>query len=197
VATLFVMRNGPIFILLSAPYLAICLDEATEGLRKTRKPSWFMDFMNRQKLRHVWIATLAIFAAMVTTAYRLPHDDKIMSDDMSTYDAIDFAAQNYPDHRFLADFNFGGQIIYREGNKLPFFMDSRAATVYGDKAMQDYIEFMWLRKGWQERLAPYNFNGLLISRSSAFAKAYENGQYRRDWKLVFAGKRANVYIARP
>jgi len=197
VATFFIMRNGPIFILLSAPYLATCLDEATEGLREIRPPSPFQNFMDRQKLRHVWIATLCIFAAMVAVVYKLPHDDKIMSEDMSAYDAIDFAVQHYPDHRFLSDFNFGGQIIYREGNKLPFFMDSRAATVYGEKAMQDYIEFIWQRDGWQERLAPYHINGLLISKATVFAKSYEFGQYRQDWQLVFAGKRANVYIARP
>ena len=54
VATLFIMRNGPIFILLSAPYLATCLDEATQGLREVRKPSPAPRFLQRQPVQRVW-----------------------------------------------------------------------------------------------------------------------------------------------
>jgi hypothetical protein len=104
---------------------------------------------------------------------------------------------NYPTYRYLTDFNFGGQVIYRSGGKLPFFMDSRAGTVYSEDAIGDYLEFMWQNEGWEARLAKYNINAIMISNKSLFAQSFEKGQYQDHWQLVFAGKRANVYIARP
>lgn len=196
-ASMFIIRNGPIFIILSAPYLARCMDEATLGLREIRPPSPFVTFIEKQKLRHVWLACFAAFALFVAGARALPYEDKIMSADQSVFDAIDFARENYADHRFLSNFNFGGQIIYRAGGSLPFFMDSRAGTVYSEEAIKDYLEFMWLKPDWQERLAKYGINGIIMYKSSAFSQAYENGQFHDGWQLVFAGKAANVYIARP
>jgi len=197
IGTFFVMRNGPIFIILSAPYLAICLEEATEGLREIRPPSPFMLFMQRQNIRTVWLATLAAFLVFVGIASHLPNDDKYISEDMSVSDAIDYATQHYPTHHYLTDFNFGGQVIYRTDGKLPFMMDSRAGTVYSEQAMQDYLDFMWQNDGWEERLKTYGINAIMISNKGLFAKAFEKNQYHDHWQLVFAGKRANVYIARP
>ena len=192
VGTFFVMRNGPIFIILSAPYLATCIDEATEGFRETRAPSSFMLFMQRQSIRKVWCFTAAVLGAGAGFANSLPHEEKILSADMSVSDAIDYATAHYPDHKYLTDFNFGGQVIYRTYGKLPFFMDSRAGTVYSESAINDYLDFMWQRDGWEEKLARYGINAIMISKNSRFATGPTP-----HWQLVFAGKRANVYIARP
>jgi hypothetical protein len=192
IGTLFVMRNGPIFIILSAPYLAICLDEATQGWRQTRAPSAFVNVMQRQPLSRVWVATIAIVALLSVAAYKLPHEDKILSADMSVSDAIDYAAKHYPTHRFLTDFNFGGQVIYRTYGTLPMFMDSRAATVYGDDAMESYLDFLWQKDGWEDRLKKYDVNAIMVSKNSMFAKSPHS-----NWQLVFAGTRANLYIAHP
>jgi hypothetical protein len=196
-ASMFIIRNGPLFIILSAPYLARCMDEATLDLRDRRPPSVFVTFIERQKLHHVWMACAALFALFVAGSRMLPYEQKIMSADQSVFDAIDYAKEHYGDHRFLSNFNFGGQVIYRTGGSLPFFMDSRAGTVYSEEAIQDYLHFMWLKPDWQERLAKYKINGILMYKTSSFSQAYENGQFRDKWQLVFAGRAANVYIARP
>ncbi|NBO19287.1 MAG: hypothetical protein EBV03_08710, partial [Proteobacteria bacterium] len=89
------------------------------------------------------------------------------------------------------------QVIYRTFGALPFMMDSRAGTVYSEEAILDYINFMYQTPGWQEGLHKYGVNALLISKKLRFSQAYENGEFHDSWQLVFAGKVANVYIARP
>ena len=196
IGTMFAMRNGPIFILLSAPYLATCFDEATADLREIRKPSSFMIYMERQPAKRAWLAVAIAFTLFVSAVNTLPHQNKIISEDLSVSDAIDFAIEHYPTRHYLTDFNFGGQVIYATGGKLSMFMDSRAATAYGEEAMQDYLEFLWQKDGWEEKMAKYGIDAMMIGNRSLFTKAYENGQYHDHWKLVFAGKRANIYLAR-
>lgn len=194
IGTFFVMRNGPIFIILSATYLATCLGEATTDLREERKPSAFAKWMERQPIARVWAACIALMALGITAAYHLPHEDKILSDDMSVRDAIAFAEQKYPTHHYLTDFNFGGQVIYDSDGTLPMWMDSRAATAYGEEAMEDYLEFLWQKDGWEERLVKRGVNALMIGNTTLFAKAYDQGLHHDRWKLVFTGTRANIYL---
>lgn len=197
VATMFIIRNGAIFVLLSAPYLARCMDEATMDLREVRKPSSFVAFMEARKLWQLWAAALAGVLVFSAVASRFPYQDKILSDTASAYDAIDYAYAHYPDHKFLSNFNFGGQVIYRTNGKLPFMMDSRAGTVYPEQVIQDYLTFLFLKPGWQEVLKGYGVNGILMYNSTNFSQTYAQGQFHDQWKLVFAGKAASVYIARP
>ena len=196
-ATMFSIRNGAFFILLSAPYFATCLDEQTQGLRKPQPVSPIITFMNRQSLKHVWMACIGIFAVLSVVAYALPHNDQIESEEYSIKDAIDFALAHYSDHHFYTDYNFGGQVIYHTQGKLPFFMDSRASTAYDYQAVEEAMGFLKLSDGWQENLRKRNLNGLLMAKTTNFASSYDKGLFHDHWKLVFAGKRANVYIARP
>ena len=196
-ACMLIMRNGPMFVLLSAPYVARCVEDATADLREQRAPSRFIAFMERFSPAQLWAAAAAAAVAFSVGAAQLPHDEKIISESQSVADAIDYATEHYPTHKYLADFNYGGQVIYRTFGALPFMMDSRAGTVYSEEAILDYINFMYQTPGWQEGLHKYGVNALLISKKLRFSQAYENGEFHDSWQLVFAGKVANVYIARP
>lgn len=194
IATMFTIRNGAIFILLSAPYLAACLDEQTKGLRETCAPSAFMRFMQRRAACTLWVTTALLFTLLASIAYLTPHNDRLQSDAYSVTDVADYALTHYPTRHFLTDFNFGGQIIYKTHGALPMFMDSRAATAYSEQAMQDYLDFMWLKPDWQPKILHYGVDGMIVSNTSRFAQAYTNGQYHDDWTLTFTGQNANIYL---
>lgn len=196
-ACMLIMRNGPIFVLLSAPYVAACVEAATADLREQRAESRFIRFMQRWEPCQLWLAAVVTVVVFALAAAQLPHEEKLLSESQSVSDAIDYAAEHYPEHRYLADFNYGGQVIYRTFGKLAFMMDSRAGTVYSEEAILDYINFMYLAPGWEEALRKYGINALLVAKNLRFSKAYENGEFHGQWQLVFAGKVANVYIARP
>lgn len=197
VATMFIIRNGAIFVLLSAPYLARCMDEATMDVREVRKPSRFVAFMEGRKLWQLWAVAVAGVLVFSGVAAKFPYQDKILSEKASAYDAIDYAMEHYPEHKFLSNFNFGGQVIYRSEGKLAFMMDSRAATVYPEQAIEDYLTFLFLKPGWQGMLKGRGINGILMYNSTNFSQTFASGQFHDKWKLVFAGKAASVYIARP
>lgn len=197
IACMMIMRNGPMFVLLSATYVARCLEDATADLREERPPSRFIHMMERIRPACLWALSIALVGVFCLVAERLPHQDKLLSPGADISDAIAYASEHYPDHRYLTDFNFGGQVIYRTMGTLPFMMDSRAATVYSEDTMADYIRFMYQQPGWSEGLARHGVNALMIANTQRFAQAYENGDFSDRWQLVFAGKVANVYIARP
>lgn len=193
---MMVMRNGPMFVLLSAPYVARCVDEAIAGWQTPRAPSPFALFMEKQKPARVWAAALSGVLVFSVAAAKMPHEDKIISPAMDVRDAIAYAKEHYPDKRFVTDFNFGGQVIYYAGGELKMMMDSRAGTVYSEDVMQAYIDFLYLKPGWEKAFAGLGVEALMISNTLKFAQAYENGDFRKGWQLVFAGAHANVYIAR-
>ncbi len=196
-ATMFIIRNGAIFVLLSAPYLARCMDEATMDIREVRKPSKFVGFMEGRPLWQLWGAAVAAVLVFSAVASKIPHEDKMISETSSAFDAIDYAMEHYPDHKFLCNFNFGGQLIYRTMGKLPFMMDSRAGTVYPEQVIQDYLTFLFLKPGWEGVLKGYGVNGIIMYKTTNFSQTFDSGQFHDHWQLVFAGKAANVYIARP
>jgi len=196
-ATMFSMRNGAFFILTSAAYVATCLDEQTRDLREVRPSPPFVTFMQKQKLAKVWVVSIFMLMLFSVSASMAPHADKIESEDFSIKDAIDYAQEHHPKHHFLTDYSLGGQVIYHTQGKLPFFMDSRAVTAYSDDAMKDFLEFLRLSKGWESIMTKYKLNGIIVPNSSGFATSYDQGLFHDHWKLVFAGKRASVYIARP
>lgn len=194
IGTMVSIRNGAFFILLSAPYLATCLDEQTRGLRKQQPVSPLVTFMSKQPLKRVWLGCVTLFILLCTVASILPHQEQIESEDYSIKDAIDFALEKYPNHHFLSDYNFGGQIIYHTQGKLSYFMDSRASTAYPYQAVDESMEFLKLSDGWEENLRKRHLNGLIIAKTTNFAISYEKGLFRDRWKLVFEGKRGNVYV---
>lgn len=197
IACMLIMRNGPMFVMLSAPYVARCMDEAIEGLQEQRKASVFIGFMEKRTPATLWAVAVAAVLVFSTVAGKLPHHDKLISEGADVSDAIDYAMAHYPEHKFVTDFNFGGQVIYRTFGKLPFMMDSRAGTVYSEEVMNDYINFLYQKPGWEEAFLKRGVNGLIISGNLRFAQAYENGEFHKRWKLVFTGIGAKVYIARP
>ncbi len=195
VATMFSIRNGAFFILMSAPYFATCLDEQTRDLRTPQPTSPLVTFMGKQQVKHVWGGCIVAFIVLYAIANALPHDEQIESEEYSIKDAIDFALKHYPDHHYLSDYNFGGQIIYHTQGKLSYFMDSRASTAYPYQAVEESMVFLKLGDGWEENLRKRHLNGLIVAKTTNFANSYDKGLYHDHWKLVFEGKRGNVYIA--
>lgn len=196
-ATLLIMRNGAIFMLVSAPYLASCLDYQTRGLREPRTPSPLLLRLENTASKQLWKIACASSLLFIAGASALPHEGRLYSDEHSVQDAITFAQTNYPAKRYLTDFDFGGQVIYYTGGTLPFFMDSRSNTAYGSREMKNYLAFWLQQPGWQEKLELYGINAILVHNQSPFAKNVAEGRYKHRWNLVFAGKAASVYIAAP
>jgi hypothetical protein len=194
---LVIMRNGAIFVLLSAPYLASCLDFQTRGLREEARPTAFGNYIKRQPQGKIWCACLSLLALFVTYTSLTPHEHKTHPQSRPIEDVIAYIKQHEPKRRYLSDFDFGGQIIYHAAGDIQFFMDSRSNTAYDSREMKNYLSFVLQEPDWEKKIKPYGINGIIAHNHSRFAKSYADGQYRTHWHLVFAGKAASVYIAAP
>jgi len=194
ICTLTAARNGAIFMFLSAPYVAACIDEQSRNIREPLSiPAW----LEQKSALFLWMKSiiLAVFFIAVVSAF--PHDNRIESAQHSARDAIEYAFKHYPNHHFLTDYNLGGQVIYDTDGKLPMFMDSRAGTAYSEQSIADYADFLTLHPGWEDKINAYGVNAILLGNNQDFARAYAQGFYQDEWKLVFAGKAASVYISAP
>lgn len=195
IAMLQSTRHGVVFMLLSAPYFARCLDEQTRDIRMSHPASALSNWLAKQKLLMLWPAVIIIAALSMFAITRLPYDGRLYAEDSSAQDAIEYALQHEPKRRYLNDYDYGGEIIYRTGGELPFFIDSRIDTAYSRETVSDYISFLLQEADWREKLEKYHIDAIIVNKASRFANAYEAGQYRKDWEIAFIGKNANVYIA--
>lgn len=195
--TLFTTLSGTLFMLVSVPYMAACFDDQTRGLRNMQPPSSLRKLLSHIPAANLWFACFILTAGFVYNAHQQPHDRRLQQPKDHAADAIAYAAVNHSKRNFLAEESLGAEAIYRTKGKLAIFMDSRGARAYGPQAMKDYRQIVALEGDWQQLLKIYGIDGMLLKNNSAFAKAYENGQYRKNWQLMFAGKAASVYIARP
>lgn len=196
-AAMMAFRNNLLWVLIAAPYVAAGLAYQVETLRTPRKPNALLIWAQSEDPRRLWRFALAAWLGCVVAFSRIPYQERLQSPERSFKDAVEYALQHYPDHKFLGDYTFGGQIIYYGGGKLPYFMDSRAGTAYSESMIEDYLAFFNQATGWERKIAAYGIDGILASNQSSFAQAYESGAFHDHWKLVFAGERGNVYIAQP
>lgn len=196
-AALMIIRNTAIFVLVSAPYLASCLDAHIRAAYNKPAPSPLISLLDRQPLKRLWACSIAFVSVFATLSAFFPHQERIQSETHSMDDVIAYILSHEPDRRYLSGFDLGGQLIYRTGSDIAFFMDSRSNTAYSSREMKRYLAFWLLKPGWEEALRPYDINGIIAHNGSRFVKAYANGQYHGHWHLVFAGKLASVYIAAP
>ncbi len=196
-ATLMIMRNGAIFVLVSTPYIASCLDVQTRDLREQPKPSKLISILERQRSNVLWVASLAGALLFMAYAALTPHDQRIRSEARSLEDVVAYIESHEPQRHYLSDFDFGGQIIYYAAGKIQFFMDSRSNTAYASREMKNYLSFVLLQNGWEDKIKAYGVNGIIAHNQSKFAKSYADGQFHDRWHLVFAGNLASVYIAAP
>jgi hypothetical protein len=197
IATFMIMRNGAIFMLVSAPYLASCMDMQTRNLRNKTAYTPVVIWLKGKSLMQLWAGAAALCMAFTAAMWVMPHQDKIQSNAASIDDVMDYIKTHEPNRRYLSEFDFGGLIIYHAAGDIQFFMDSRSNTAYSSKEMKNYLSYWLLEPGWQQKISAYNIDGIIAHNHSRFAISYADGHYQDEWHLVFAGKRASVYIAAP
>jgi hypothetical protein len=186
-------RNGALFVLLSAPYMAACLDEQTKGLRQETPGSALTAWLGRQRVGALWAGCAALAVAFTAAAAVLPHERRLHSDSMAIDDVVAYAQTHEPQRRFLIDYKLASIVIYRTHGALPVFVDSRIGVAYSEQVLGDYIAYMDLQPGWQQRVAAYGVNGIITAKRSPFSTAYAKGGYPQ-WRLAFSGANADLYL---
>lgn len=104
-------------------------------------------------------------------------------------------AQQYPDARFLNDYDMGGYMLY--GSSLRPFVDGRAGTAYPESLLGDFIEFQKLSSNWMKILDKYEIDGLILSNASPYVILYNMGGAHDVLKRIHEDKHISVFLYKP
>jgi hypothetical protein len=84
--------------------------------------------------------------------------------------AVDRLQELQPDARVLAEYHWGGYVIYRvydRGGRV--FVDGRN-DMYSDQILDDYVTIRNASPGWQQLLARYGVQAILLPPAAAITQ---------------------------
>ena len=85
---------------------------------------------------------------------------------------------------FLSMFNYfvwGGYLLYREWPEMNVFIDGQT-DFYGEELSREYLEVLALDPGWEDVLAKYNVDWVLLPVDELAARTL---QQKADWTVVY------------
>jgi len=197
VALLMAVRNIAIFIVVSAPFMALSLQELSNKLESFRLPRPDIRQQLARPGLHVKLGMLALLVPIASfwTLDAIRADRSyVVGTGQDVTQAVRWFAEHCKGKRFLNDYDYGGRIIYETGGSCPVFVDGRAGTVYPESLLSDYLDFKELKPGWFELIERYGIDGMFLGNGTVFARAYADGQYRDKWQEVYRDNVASIYL---
>ncbi len=195
-AMLVSMRNISVFILVSAPYMAISVQRWLETLDsiRTRRDDIGDALAKAGATRKMVLVIVLVMAASIAMLPVLRGESYLVEPEKDARPAIAYILAHYPSKRFLTDYSLGGSIIYYARGKVPVFVDGRAGTAYSEEVLIDYIDFVKLQADWRKLVGKYRLEGMLIGNDQHFAIAYAAGQYHAEWRRVYQDAVASIFV---
>jgi hypothetical protein len=190
--TLLSARFIPLFTIIIAPILSkhgnIMLNNINNDfsnfiVNKAR----IHESIDRSARGYIWpiIAILVVVGLVSSNRIKYKFDEKI-----KPVDAVDFLKKEYiPGNMFNND-EFGDYIIYIAYPRYKVFFDGRA-DIYGNEKIQDYLNVVNMRLGWEKIMEKYNIDWIIYNSDSPLSQ-YLN--LKKDWKLIYTDNVANIYI---
>lgn len=197
-AMLFSMRSAAIFILVSAPMMAISLQRFVEQMASIRTVRPDVGLALQRPGMRLRMALLAIMLSIAGSFMvgGLRGEAAIMPEKDSGA-AIAWLKEHAAGKRVLNSYDYGGRLIFETQGSVPVFADGRAGTAYSEEVLAEAITFAQLQKGWETIAVKYRADYMLVDSASRFAEAYADGQYRNAWKEAYRDKVAAIYKRRP
>jgi hypothetical protein len=168
-AALLATRNAPVAALLALPTLAFGLDNRWPA-RLRSKPLPHRVQLGRRVMETVVAAVVVI--AGVSIIPRLPA--VVDAGNAARYfpvDAVDVLARANPDARVLAEYGWGGYVIYRlydTGGRV--FVDGRN-DMYSEQILNDYSHLRDADSGWSQLLDSYGVQAILLPPDAPLVRA--------------------------
>jgi hypothetical protein len=196
VMMLFSMRNSSIFVLVSAPYVAMSLQRwvATLDSIRTVRPDIGEMLAKSGMALKAFAASIIVVIASFAVLPLLKGESYLVSPAYDFRPGIAYFKERYADKHFLTDYSIGGRIIYEARGNPAVFVDGRAGTAYSEELLADYLEFLHLREGWQKLIGKYRIQGIVVPNSHRFATAFANGEYHDQWREVYQDKVMSIYV---
>lgn len=187
---LVALRNGPVAAVLATPTLALGLEDRIRSRWGGHRPAPPRIAVGRRVLEAV--AGLAVIAAsfviFLPPAVSLTPVEQQRDAGYPT-EAVDILASRHPDVQVVAEYGWGGYVIYRlydVGGRV--FVDGRN-DMYAEEILDDYTSIATAEEGWSRLVDEYGADALLFPPSRAITKGIAESEgwceaYRDDGSVL-------------
>lgn len=192
------VRHQIFFLLLSAVYLAAPF---SAYLARFRTLPITARLWNRLDYR--WLATayavvfimLTVHLATLQPLQLLTPSVTEQSTDIIQYPtgAVTFIQRHALTGNLLADFDWGEYLLWTLYPQVRIAIDGRYETVYPEKVVRPYMDFIFARADWQRFLQDYPPDMILIKNNSRICKLL---QADANWRQVFADAGSVLLVRR-
>jgi hypothetical protein len=194
-------RNIPLFAMIAAPIAAAGVVECLEAFRRAPVALWLRQLVGLvesagseiQEMDGMWRthAVCAAVLALVGLAMASPGAGKLLKPeyDTDTYPAKVLALFD-PSQRIFTSDQWGDYLIYHlspKGTKVYF--DGRS-DFYGGTFCKEYMDVVGVKYNWEQTLARYGVDTILLSPDAALASAIKESSH---WRVVYDDGKAIVF----
>jgi hypothetical protein len=200
--SLVIVRNVPIFMFAAAPIVALPVTEWLRKLSLAPVAKWVRTAFQTVEeigaeidpLERMWRVHLVSAAAIVLLALGISSPlagPKLKPEyNPEAYPEGALAQLTRPGQRVFTHDEWGDYLIYKlwpQGTKV--FVDGRS-DFYGAKFELAYLDVLNVKYGWQQTLARYGIDTILMPVDSPLAGAVKES---RRWRVVYDDGRAIVF----
>jgi hypothetical protein len=200
-------RNIPLFLLISAPFVAETLNGLFTAARdkSTELPTWMkkilmtlheiseeMTAMDRPWRVHALSVAAALLLCTIVSGHaqafklRAEYDPKHYP-----AGALRLLKSDAGVHRIFCDDEWGDYLAYRLYPTGRVFVDGRS-DFYGGRFDRDYLDILGVKYNWEAQLDRYGVDTLLLSTKSALAGAVKQSA---RWKVAYDDGTAVLFEA--
>jgi hypothetical protein len=198
---LIAARNIPLFMIVAAPLVAPAVVAWLAALSEAPVAAWIKkaaglvpaageEIASIDRLWRVHAVSAAAFAVIVLIVTSPVATEKFKPDyDPKWFPMGAMAALDASDRVFTRD-QWGDYLIYRlwpSGAKV--FVDGRS-DFYGEKFGQDYIDVLSVKYDWEQTLARYGVDTILLPTDASLASALKESSH---WRVVYDDGMAIVF----
>ena len=161
--SLLALRNAPIAAVWAVPTLALGLEDRLASRRGTRRPAYRPSVAVTRRAMELTLAAVVIvtaFAIAVPPSLTAAASANVAK--RFPVNAVDVLEREAPSARVLAEYGWGGYVIYRlydSGGRV--FVDGRN-EMYSEQILNDYSRIRAADPGWQSLVAQYGVQALLF-----------------------------------
>jgi hypothetical protein len=187
-------RNLPIFLLVAAPIVAKHVGEMLSSLADAPVAEWVRraasnldrlaaDVDETDRIGRLHLASVAAVAVVAALIFAPHPPEKFRAEfDPKRYPAkaLEFLGKPGIQNRIFTDDEWGDYLIYKM-YPTKAFMDGRS-DFYGTKFCQNHIEIMGVKYDWEQRLAKYGVDTILLSPATPLATTIKASH---KWRAVY------------
>jgi hypothetical protein len=184
------IRNIPIFLLFAAPAVARTLAEWLKSLPSLADVG--AEFHALERIPRWHLSSVAVFVLLIALMAR-PGEAKLLR---SEYDPAKYPAQaverlrSFKAASVFTDDEWGDYLIYRMYPAARVFVDGRS-DFYGAEFESRYLELMNVRFDWEQRLAGYGVDTILLRVEAPLAGALKQSS---RWKIAYDDGVALIFL---